>query len=207
MKKLFLVLILITPFLSFSQSKRAFKKEIKKFRKHHKQEFLDEARSPFYNNKKGMRDMRFYKPKRKYQQVATFTRTPDAIPFKMATYSGITKDYVLYGIANVLLEGKEIKVHIYQNLRLREMEEHKDHLFIPFKDLTNDDSTYGGGRYIDLKMGDIQNGKVAIDFNRCYNPWCAYSDGYNCPIPPNENHFDIVIKAGEKMFKGKKMKK
>ena len=135
MKNLFLFLLLTIPFLTFAQSKRAYKKEVKKFRKHYKQEFLDEARSPFYNDKKGMKDMRFYKAKRKYKLPATFKRTPEAIPFKMSTYSGNTQDYVLYGIATVDLDGKKVDVHIYQSLRLREMEEYKDHLFIPFNDL------------------------------------------------------------------------
>ncbi len=206
MKKLVLLLLLIIPFLTFSQSKRAYKKEVKKFRKHYKQEFLDEARSPFYNDKKGMKDMRFYKANRKYKLPATFKRTPDAVPFKMSTYSGNTQDYVLYGIAKVNLDGKDVDVHIYQSLRLRDMDEYKDHLFIPFNDITNDESTYGGGRYIDLKMNDIKGDKVVIDFNRCYNPWCAFSDGYNCPVPPKENHFEVKIEAGEKMFVGKKKK-
>ncbi len=203
MKKIFVLLLLTIPFITFAQSKRAFKKEIKKFRKHYKQEFLEEARSPFYNNKKGMKNMRFYKPKREYKLKANFRRTPNAETFKMATYSGKTQDYVLYGVATVMLHGKKLEVNIYQSLRLRDMEEYKDHLFIPFKDLTNDDITYGGGRYMDMKMSDIKNGTVTIDFNRCYNPWCAFSDGYNCPVPPNENHFDLEIEAGEKMFAGK----
>ena len=52
----------------------------------------------------------------------------------------------------------------------------------------------------------VKDGKVTIDFNRCYNPWCAFSDGYNCPVPPKENHFEVKIEAGEKMFVGKKKK-
>ncbi|MEM6963511.1 MAG: DUF1684 domain-containing protein [Bacteroidota bacterium] len=206
MKNFILLGFLIFPFFVLGQSKRAFKKEIKKHRKHYKQEFKEEERSPFYENEKGMKEMQFFKADRKYKVIADFRRTAHAQPFKMATYSGITKDYVLYGIASVLLEGKQLDINIYQNIRLREKEEYKDHLFVPFKDLTNNTFTYGGGRYIDLKTGDIKDGKVVIDFNKCYNPWCAYSDGYNCPIPPLENHFEIDIEAGEKMFTGEKMK-
>lgn len=206
MKKLILLSLLILPFLAFGQSKRAFKKEIKKYRKHYKQEFKEDKRSPFYKNVKGMKDMRFFKADRDYKLTADFRRTAEAKPFKMATYSGITKNYVLYGIASIMLNGKKLDINVYQSLQAIKMEEYKDHLFIPFKDLTNDGSTYGGGRYIDLKQGDIKNGKLVIDFNRCYNPWCAYSDGYNCPVPPLENHFEVAIEAGEKMFAGKKMK-
>ena len=54
--------------------------------------------------------------------------------------------------------------------------------------------TYGGGRYIDLTIpqGDI----MVLDFNQSYHPYCAYTDGYNCPIPPAENRLDVAIEAG-----------
>ena len=200
MKKLLLLLFLTIPFLTFAQSKRALKKEIKKHRKHYKQEFLEEARSPFYNKKKELKHMKFYKPNPFYKFEAIFALTPNAEPFDMATYSGITKPYVKYGIATIQFNGKPVEVNVYQSLRLREMEKYKEYLFIPFKDITNGESTYGGGRYIDISMSDIKDGKVMIDFNKCYNPWCAYSDGYNCPVPPIENHFELNILAGEKNF-------
>ena len=60
--------------------------------------------------------------------------------------------------------------------------------------------TYGGGRYIDLTITDIKNNLIELDFNKCYNPYCAYSDGYSCPIPPDENNLKIKIEAGEKKF-------
>lgn len=203
MKKKFLVLLLtlpLIPLLSFAQSKRAFKKEIKKHRKYYKKEFAEDARSPFHKKEKEMKHMKFFKPNRNYRLEGSFALTPNAESFDMATYSGITKPYVKYGVATVMLDGKPLQVNVYQNIRLREMEKYKDYLFIPFKDITNGESTYGGGRYIDLKMNDIKNGKVIIDFNKCYNPWCAFSDGYNCPVPPIENHFDLAIQAGEKNF-------
>lgn len=50
---------------------------------------------------------------------------------------------------------------------------------------------------------DIIDGIIEIDFNKSYNPWCAYSDGFNCPIPPKDNHLPFEILAGEKEYKGK----
>ncbi|MFT4762129.1 MAG: hypothetical protein ACI9LN_004113, partial [Saprospiraceae bacterium] len=70
---------------------------------------------------------------------------------------------------------------------------------------TNSETTYGGGRYLDFKTTDIVDGKMTIDFNKTYNPWCHYSDGYNCPIPPKENHLEVEIVAGERNF-GKEKK-
>jgi uncharacterized protein (DUF1684 family) len=99
------------------------------------------------------------------------------------------------------LEGSEYQLAIYKNLRTTRMPMFRDFLFLPFQDDTNGESTYGGGRYIDLKVGDIEDGKLTIDFNKAYNPYCAYGDGWNCPIPPVENILEVEIAAGEKNYK------
>ncbi len=53
-----------------------------------------------------------------------------------------------------------------------------------------------------MSKADTEDGEITIDFNKCYNPWCAYSDGFNCPIPPKENNLLFSVKAGEKNYKG-----
>ena len=78
---------------------------------------------------------------------------------------------------------------------------HPEHLFLPFTDYTNGEETYGGGRYIDLTIKDIHNGMVTIDFNKSYNPYCTYKEGYRCPVPPKANAIKTEIKAGEKAYK------
>jgi hypothetical protein len=70
--------------------------------------------------------------------------------------------------------------------------------FIPFRDTTSGDTTYGAGRYLDIDAND--DGTVTIDFNLAYNPSCVYDEGYSCPIPPIENWLQVPIKAGEKNF-------
>ena len=81
-------------------------------------------------------------------------------------------------------------------------EEYSDYLFIPFKDgTTKEDITYEGGRYMDMVTSDFTSEFVTIDFNKCYNPWCAYADGYSCPVPPKENKLRVSIYAGEKLYK------
>jgi hypothetical protein len=97
------------------------------------------------------------------------------------------------------------QLHAYQSIHWGKTEQYKDMLFIPFTDNTNNKTTYGGGRYIDLDIKEINAGKIVLDFNKCYNPYCAFADGYSCPIPPRENSLNIDIKAGEKLF-GKKTK-
>jgi len=200
---LILVFAIIATTLS-SQSSRAYKKEIKEHRKHYKADFLKEERSPFFGKKKRLKKMRFYKANKSYKVVCDFQRTDDAKPFDMATYSGKVKSFIKYGIITFELDGKKEELSIYRNMNMMRMEAYANHLFLPFKDKTNNQKTYGGGRYIDLEVKDIVDGKVIIDFNKCYNPWCAFSDGYNCPVPPKENHLGIEVKAGERKYKGKK---
>lgn len=204
MKQLLLILFLFSFASVEAQTNRAFKKSIKQFRKHYKKDFLKEERSPFYGNKKGLRKMKFFKPNASYKVSCTFKKTPNADPFDMTTYSGKLKQFRKYGILTFTINGEKHELSVYQNMMLMRMEKYRDHLFLPFKDETNDKSSYGGGRYIDLKIADLPGEIVEIDFNKCYNPWCAYSGGYNCPIPPQENHLTTSILAGEKKYHKKK---
>ena len=97
-------------------------------------------------------------------------------------------------VAKFKLDEKDYAVNVYQSHRLRDMDEYKEHLFFPFNDLTNGDTSYGGGRYIDLTIP--KGNTIVLDFNKSYNPYCAYTSGYSCPIPPIENYIDSEIKAG-----------
>jgi uncharacterized protein (DUF1684 family) len=73
-----------------------------------------------------------------------------------------------------------------------------DVLFIPFRDVTSGKDTYGAGRYVEAEpMG---GGRYLLDFNRAYNPYCAYNDDWRCPLPPAENWLKVAIRAGEKSF-------
>jgi hypothetical protein len=75
-------------------------------------------------------------------------------------------------------------------------------LFLPFGDATNRQTTYGGGRYLydTIKGADlgVQNGELVLDFNFAYNPSCAYSPRWVCPLAPLDNRLTIVVSAGEK---------
>jgi len=118
----------------------------------------------------------------------------DSKPFKMATTTDRLPIYNLYATASFTLQGKEFKLEIYQNEKLTLSPEYEDHLFLPFTDKTNGETSYGGGRYIDLNIPE--GDQIIIDFNQAYNPFCAYNHKYSCPIPPEVNHLDTEIKAG-----------
>lgn len=192
-----LLLLLCCPI--FGQvSEKAYSKNIRKFRKAYKKEFKEQPNSPL--TKKDLRYLSFHKPDQNYQVKCQFIRSEKEEPFEMATYAGTTQPYVKYGALQFDLFGTTYELAVYQNLRLLRLPQYRNYLFIPFKDLTNGESSYGGGRYLDISRKDIINDSLVLDFNLAYNPYCAYSDGYQCPIPPEENHLDVAIEAGEKEY-------
>jgi hypothetical protein len=81
----------------------------------------------------------------------------------------------------------------------QEIPDADDGLFVPFKDRTTGNESYGGGRY--LNVTDVGDSTVTIDFNNAYNPYCAYNDQYACPLVPAENTLRIAIRAGERRWK------
>lgn len=176
-----------------------FKRDLKAYRITYQQTLFGNESAPL--DSLSIQGLRFFRPKKKYRVEATFTRLPDARPFEMPTYDGEVQPFVAYGKVDFALHGDSLQLTVYRNLRMIRVPLFRDQLFLPFKDLSNSKSTYGGGRYLDLKISDLQNGKLKIDFNKAYNPYCAYSEGYTCPIPPFENHLLVKVKAGEKDYK------
>jgi uncharacterized protein (DUF1684 family) len=118
--------------------------------------------------------------------------------FGMRTTTDRIPQYQAVGTLRFMLQGRKCRLTVYRNIELSKRPEYADHLFLPFTDLTNGEETYGGGRYIDLKgpLGRV----VEVDFNRAYNPYCAYGGRYSCPIPPPENHLEVAVRAGVLKF-------
>ena len=68
-------------------------------------------------------------------------------------------------------------------------------VFVPFRDGTSGDESYGPGRYLTLEMNEAD--EYTIDFNEAFNPYCAYTDAFECPFPPAENDLPVAVRAGE----------
>lgn len=109
---------------------------------------------------------------------------------KMQTTTGDLRTFIRYGIVYFTVGEEEFSLTVYSN-------EHG--FFIPFVDSQAGQETYGAGRYLDPEV--LPDGKLDLDFNLAYNPYCAYNEMYSCPLPPAENRLGVAIKAGEKNFK------
>jgi uncharacterized protein (DUF1684 family) len=201
MKYILISLVVFLIVLSCSSQKKDLViEEIKDFQHKLNVEYADIKTSPLTEDDViTFSSLDFYPIDKKYYVKAKFIRTPDEKLFNMLTTTSRLSKYVKYGEASFEIEDKKLKLDIYQSLSLKKKPKYKDYLFLPFTDNTSGKESYEGGRYIDLKIpkGDT----IIIDFNKAYNPYCAYNYKYSCPIPPKGNHLDIAIKAGVKKYK------
>lgn len=173
--------------------------EILAFQKELDQEYRDPETSPLPDRyRKDFEGLDFFAPDTSFRVMAKLVRTPEALPFMMPTTTDRKSKEVIYGIAHFTLKGKAYKLEIYQNQELMLQEKYRDYLFLPFLDATNGTESYSGGRYIDLSIPE--NDILVIDFNRAYNPYCAYNKKYSCPLVPKVNTLGLKVTAGVKAF-------
>ena len=162
-------------------------------------DFKDATKSPLKDkDRKGFKSLNFFKFDSTYVVSAKLIRTPDSKWFKMKTTTDRVSQERVFGVLTFILKGRTHELNIYQGKDLMKDEEYVDYLFLPFLDNTNGDASYGGGRYIDMRIPEGDN--LIIDFNKAYNPYCAYNEKYSCPIVPRENSIDENIEAGVKVY-------
>ena len=149
---------------------------------------------------KERKHFRFFPINKDYNVSAYFERVFDTVGFTMPTSAGTVKYFYKYGRLDFMIDGKECLLYVYQGKELMQTETYKDYLFVPFTDASTGNESYGSGRYLEFYKKDIQGDSLQLDFNKAYNPYCAYATGYKCPIPPRENRLALVIKAGEMNF-------
>jgi len=156
--------------------------------------FQDPNTSPLRpKEKKKFNGLDFFTPDSKYQVDAFFRESVTKDTIQMKTNTGSVTSEIRYGNLFFELNNRQYVLPVY-----REVGAEDDYVFLPFTDLTNGDLTYGGGRYLDFTFPLKET--VLIDFNKAYNPYCAYNPKYSCPLVPSVNHLDIAIIAGEKSF-------
>lgn len=134
--------------------------------------------------------LNYYPPKIEYKyELPLQPLEPESLTFETST--GQAQKYERIGKIEFEIEGQAAQLAIYQST--------DGNLFLPYRDATSGKETYGAGRYLEpIPLGKNQ---LLIDFNQAYNPYCAYSDAYSCPLPPIENWLRIPIRAGEKAYK------
>lgn len=184
--------------LSCAQDKRPLKGNTQ-FQRELNAKYKDASTSPLKNkDRKKFEGLDFFKLDSTYVVNATLQRTPNSEWFNMKTTTSRLSKERVYGILSFELKGVKYNLNVYQGKDLMNTEGFEDYLFLPFLDETNGNETYGGGRYIDAKIP--KKNTLVIDFNKAYNPYCAYNDAYSCPIVPRQNYLRTKIEAGVKAF-------
>jgi len=158
--------------------------------------FKEDTQSPLNeSDRKKFKGLIYYPIDLKYSMIGSIEKyptEPKPIYILLPTNKEMGRKYVKYGRFKYKWEGKEYVLQIYRPLGGGE-------LFLPFKDKTSGTETYPKGRY--LYIESMLGGKVLIDFNRAYNPFCQFNEKYTCPFAPEENWLDTPIHAGEKRFR------
>jgi uncharacterized protein (DUF1684 family) len=194
MKLTFVLAFLFPVFLSAQNPV----KEAKKFRKEINKQYGDEDKSPLKEaDRANFKKLEFYDIDSEFAVQAKLDWFEKDSIFEMKTTTARLAKYRRSGVATFILDGNELELVFYQNVKGAANPLYKDYYFLPFKDNTNGEESYGGGRYIDLII-DEGSADAQINFNVAYNPYCAYNDRYSCPIVPSENYINIEIKAGVK---------
>ena len=199
MRTLLVVLLASVYSFGIAQTDKELIKEIEKVQSDLNNEFKDPKTTILDSlDFLSFKSLKFYPIDLKYRIKAGFVRTPNEIPFLMPTTTERLPEYVKYGEAHFILDGKKFQLNLYQSTNHDKEEGYEDYLFLPYTDLTSGDGSYGGGKYIDLRIPE--KNFIIIDFNKAYNPYCAYSHRFSCPIPPEENDLLIRIEAGVKDY-------
>jgi len=160
------------------------------FRTHKDEFFAHHLQSPLTpRQRRAFTGLAYFPEVPELRMEVTVERFADSEEIQMQTSTGDIQIYKRYGRFQFMVDGQEAKLTIYAD----------DHgFFLPFADSLAGKETYPAGRY--LEPEPLANGKILIDFNLAYNPYCAYNDQYSCPLTPFENRLKVPIRAGEKLY-------
>ena len=159
------------------------------------QYFREEADSPLTEDqKKEFRGLIYFEENPDFRIIADWHPLNEKDVLTLKTTNDGQRAYWKYGIARFMLNDTPCELLVLKPVDIPD----QDYLFLPFYDNTSGLTTYGGGRYVEPDL--MNSGKILIDFNRAYNPYCAYNKKYRCPIPPLQNNIKVAVEAGEKNF-------
>ena len=193
-----LILLVFCSMFSCSQDKRPILGETD-YQKEQNAKFKDATKSPLTSkDRKAFRGLDFFDYDSTLIVTAELKRTPESEFFNMKTTTERLSKERIFGVLDFSLNGQNYNLNVYQGEENMHTEGYEDYLFLPFLDDTNGVASYGGGRYIDLRIPEGDS--VTIDFNTAYNPYCVYNEKFSCPIVPRINYLPFEVKAGVKMY-------
>ena len=163
--------------------------ELEKYRKQKDKFLKSDPHSPLSKERKrAFMGLKYYSENSSLRFDAKVEPFAEHIHVQMQTSTGDVQNYTKYGTFRFKVDGQPAVLTVYTS--------EDGGAFVPFADATSGPETYGAGRYLELEPHG--GNRFHVDFNLAYNPWCAYSLDYSCPIPPKENRLLVPIRAGER---------
>lgn len=204
MIKQFLILIIIGLFFVSCSNKETVEVLDKKYlsklqqeRENKDWEMQYDVNSPFRRDTSAkFAALNYYEPTAEFIFKSKLYVNEKKDTIKITGTRGEIRDAIIEGYVVLDYNGNEQKLNIYKSFG----PQGQSYYSIWFTDKTTGKETYPVGRYLDFELNNDSEFVYEIDFNRAYNPYCAYSDLYTCPIPTKEDYIDFEIKAGEKNF-------
>jgi uncharacterized protein (DUF1684 family) len=194
-----IVVMVTIIFYSFqgSQNDEAYITAIQKEREENEHFIKTSKESPLKDqDRKNFTGLKYFEPDPKYKVIADLYPIESKKVIVLATNDGKEQRYLEYAYAEFNLDDVKNRLLILEGIDMGPI---RGKLFLAFGDETSAIETYGAGRYLDVnKMPGSST--IVLDFNKAYNPYCAYNDTYSCPIPPPENLLKVAVKAGEKIY-------
>lgn len=186
----------LTVIYTISNNDEGYITQITKERTEHQQYLRSKTNSPI-TEKDGFLRADFFDIDIDFRVRAKIERIADPEIVKVGTSTEEHREYLKYAILKFKLKGVKYELPLYQDVDNDAM------WFLPFTDLTNGELSYGAGRYLPVDASNKDF--MELDFNRAFNPTCAYNHDFSCPVPPRSNHLNIEIGVGEKkpVFKDK----
>jgi len=148
---------------------------------------------------KNFKGLKYFPPNISFLLEANLVKEAEQKTVVLKTSTERAPEYIQYGYVTFVLNDKEQRLIAYQSKKLVDVKSDENYLFIPFRDGTTGEDSYPGGRYVDCII-PVEGNTVLLDFNKAYNPYCAYNPRFSCVIPPEKNRLLIKIEAGEKIF-------
>ena len=196
MKKVIVPIVLVAVAIivayTFLSSEEDYVTLIEKHREEQRIFLKDSDESPFNQFNISFNGLNYFKPNPEFNIKADIVPFTNKQLISLATSTGEKEDYLKFGKATFTINNESVELVLLQPLNKQNI------LFIAFTDATSAEETYGAGRYIDLDYNG--ESRMMIDFNKAYNPYCAFVDDYSCPLPLPENNLTVSILAGEKSY-------
>ena len=178
----------------------AYIREMSEFRREKDRFFAASPQSPLPHEQRHghFSGLSYYAPDPAFRVKAAVAPFAQPETVQMATSTGDIRPQVRYAELRFRISDRDLRLAGFTDPH----QHHTHELFVPFRDATSGQETYGAGRYLEVELEHHADGthSATIDFNLAYNPYCAYSPDYSCPIPPAENRLPVAVAAGERTY-------